>query len=88
MNSLNIIVKSHEIQMDKQKGVQCISSLSVHYEPCLRCVGHMTEALLIFNYYYYFLIVRDVNRQQKVCAMCVYAIGRARTSFESFRSIG
>jgi hypothetical protein len=46
---IKIIIKSHEMQMEKQKGVQCVGPMSVHSEYCLRCVGHKTKALLNFR---------------------------------------
>jgi hypothetical protein len=36
------------MKMDKLKGVQCVGPLSVHSEPCLKSVGHMTKELLTF----------------------------------------
>ena len=67
------------------KSVQYRRVVSGHSEPCLKSVGHMTNELLKFkNVNKSFKIVRDVNQQQqKVCAMCVYAIELATTNFES-----
>ena len=41
-------VKSCEGEMDKLKYVQCVGSLSVHSEPCLRSVDLVTKELLNF----------------------------------------
>ena len=77
------------MKMYKLKDVQYRRVVSGHSEPSLKSVGHITKELLKFkNVNKEQKIVRDVNRQKQVCAMCVYAIGLATTSFESFRSNG
>ena len=35
-----------EMKMDKLKGVQCVGPLSVHSQPCLKSLGHVTKELL------------------------------------------
>ena len=37
------------MKMNKLKGVQCVGPLTVHSEPCLSQVGHMTKELLKFE---------------------------------------